>query len=86
MKITTENFTIYEVELLHDEFIKELKSQNKVVIDLENIKKIDMPAIQLLLSLKKSCSQQEKTFELKNIPENIFKSLQISGCDTALGA
>jgi len=86
MKITTENFTIYEVETLHDEFKKELESQKEVVIDLGNIQKIDMPAIQLLLSLKKSCTQVKKRFELKNIPDNIFKSLQISGCDTALGA
>ncbi|NQY94670.1 MAG: STAS domain-containing protein [Campylobacteraceae bacterium] len=85
MKLKNEHFTIYEVEKLKDEFIKELGSHKKVIIDLANIKKIDMPAIQLLLSLKISCNQVKKPFELKNIPENIFKSFQISGCDTALG-
>jgi len=85
MKLKNEHFTIYEVEALKDEFLKELSSHKEVVIDLEKIIKIDMTAIQLLLSLKKSCSQHEKSFELKNIPDNIFKSFQISGCDTALG-
>lgn len=85
MKLETENFTIYEVEELKEKFIEELNTNDNIEIDMSNILKIDMPAIQLLFSLKKSCSEQNKSFELKNINENIYKAFQLSGCDTSLG-
>jgi len=85
MKLESENFTIYEVEELKDKFLEEFQTNKDIEIDLSNINKIDMPAIQLLLSLKKSCENQNKLFEIKNINENIFKAFQLSGCDTALG-
>jgi len=85
MKLESESFTIYEVETLKDKLLEELHVYKDIEVDLSNIKKIDMPAIQLLLSLKKSCEQEKKTFEIKNIDPNIFKAFQLSGCDTALG-
>lgn len=85
MKLESSNFTIYEVEEIKEQFVDELNNNNNIEVDLINIQKIDMPAIQLLLSLKKSCKQENKSFEVKNINENIFKAFQLSGCDTALG-
>ena len=85
MLLENENFTIYEVEELREKFVGELNVYRDIEIDLANIRKIDMPAIQLLLSLKKSCKEQNKSFEIKNINENIYKAFQLSGCDTALG-
>jgi len=85
MLLENENFTIYEVEELREKFVGELHVYKDIEIDLVNIRKIDMPAIQLLLSLKKSCKEQNKSFEIKNINENIYKAFQLSGCDTALG-
>jgi len=85
MKLENESFTIYDVEELKKTLIEELHVYKDVVIDLSNIQKIDMPAIQLLLALKKSCKDMNKGFELKNIDENIYKAFQLSGCDTALG-
>ena len=60
-------------------------SNENIEVDLSNIQKIDMPALQLLISTKKSCEKENKTFEIKNINENIYKAFQLSGCDTALG-
>jgi len=85
MKLESENFTIYEVEELKDKFLEEFQVYKDVEIDLSNVHKIDMTAIQLLLSLKKSCKDKEKTLEIQNINDNIFKAFQLSGCDTALG-
>ena len=85
MKLESESFTIYEVEELKKAFLEELHVYKDIEIDLSNVKKIDMPAIQLLLSLKKSCKNLNKEFEIKNIDDNIYKAFQLSGCDTALG-
>jgi len=85
MKFESANFTIYEVEDLKEQLLNELNSQNEIKIDFINIEKVDMTAIQLLVSLKKSCDALNKSFEILNISDNIFKAFQLSGCDTILG-
>jgi len=85
MHISSEKFTIYEVEELHKELMSELKSGEAIEIDMEGVKKIDMPAIQLLISTLKSCEADSTPFSLSNISNEIKESLKISGCDTLLG-
>jgi len=85
MHINSEKFTIYEVEELHKELISELKSGEAIEIDMEGVKKIDMPAIQLLISTLKSCEANSTPFSISNISDEIKESLKISGCDTLLG-
>ena len=84
MKLENNNFTIYEVEKIRDNFL-ELLNENRVVIDCENISKIDMSAIQLLISLKKSCQELNKEFEIINIKDEILESFEISGTAQVLG-
>ena len=84
MFLTNENFTIYEVENLKDAFISEL-SHERVVVNMQNIVKIDMSAISLLISLKKTALEEEKEFSLENCSEEILMSLSICGCDSYLG-
>ena len=85
MKIESVNFTIYEVETLKDMFLEEFNMHKEIQIDLTNVIKIDMTAIQLLISLKKSCDVNNKPFEIINIDDNVFRAFQLSGCDTTLG-
>lgn len=83
MFLVNDNFTVYEVQNLKDAFISEL-SNKKVVIDMQNIIKIDMSAISLLVSLKKTALQEQKEFSLENCSEEILMSLSICGCDSFL--
>ena len=53
MKLESENFTIYEIKELKDKLLEEFQQSEDIQIDLSNVIKIDMTAIQLLLSLKK---------------------------------
>lgn len=85
MHINSEKFTIYEVEELHKELMSELKSGEAIEIDMEGVKKIDMPAIQLLISTLKSCEADSTPFSISNASHEIKESLKISGCDTLLG-
>ena len=85
MHINSEKFTIYEVEELYKEFTSELKSGEAIEVDLNGVKKIDMPAIQLLISTLKSCEADSTPFSLSNISDEVKESLKISGCDILLG-
>ena len=84
MKLSNNNFTIYETEEVKKEFL-ELINQENVILDFENISKIDMSAIQLLISLKKNCDELNKTFEIVNIKDEILNSFEITGTAYSLG-
>lgn len=84
MKLENNNFTIYEVEEIKDKFILFLESEH-IKIDFENVTKIDMSTIQLLLSLKKTCEKQNKSFEIINVKEEILDSFEITGTAQILG-
>lgn len=84
MKLKNNNFTIYEVEEIKKDFIQ-LLEKDKVIVDLENITKIDMSAMQLLLALKKSCDESKKEFEVKNLKEEVLSSFEITGIAYVLG-
>ena len=84
MKLENNNFTIYEVEEIQKQCIELLEEQS-VTIDMDNISKIDMSAIQLLISLKKSCDEQQKDFEILNLKEEVLESFEISGTAYFLG-
>ena len=84
MKLQNNNFTIYEVEEIKKDF-SQLLEKEKISIDLENVTKINMSSIQLLLALKKSCDESNKEFEIKNIKEEILSSFEITGIAYVLG-
>lgn len=84
MLLESESFTIYEVEDLKSNFILELANE-KIVIDIKNVTKIDMSAISLLISLKKTSIEEKKEFTLQNCSDSILLSLSICGCDSYLG-
>jgi anti-anti-sigma regulatory factor len=84
MKLSNNNFTIYEVEEIQKDFLL-LLNTNEIILDFENISKIDMSAIQLVISLKKSCDDLDKTFEIVNIKDEILNSLEITGIAYYLG-
>lgn len=84
MKLQEHGFTIYEIEDIKEKFLP-LMEEEKVIVDMENVKKIDMSAIQLLISLKKSCEQSKKEFQILNVDDEILNSFEISGTAYILG-
>ena len=73
--------TIHKAKELHELFMQILNSaQDDIVLDFSTIQKIDMVAIQLLLSLQKSCTKKNKQLRLINIQDSIKKEFQLSGC------
>lgn len=85
MILENSSFTIYEVEDVKVLFEKEIEQESKIIIDLENISKIDMSAIQLLISLKQTCLEKNKSFQIINTNDDITNAFNISGCAYILG-
>jgi anti-anti-sigma regulatory factor len=83
-KFENSSLTIYEVEDLKPLFL-ELLAEEKVVLDFENITKVDMSAIQMLISLKLSAKELGLEFEMVNVNDEIISMIMISGADTILG-
>ena len=84
MHINSDKFTIYEVEELHKEFLSELKGGEAIEVNMEGVLKIDLPAIQLLISTLKSCEADSTPFSISNLSKEIKETLKISGCDILL--
>ena len=79
MIINQEELSIYDVESLHQALYQEF-SGDALIIDMTNVKKVDMSIIQLLVAAKRSCEEVAKSFELKGVtPEalEIFKTAAV---------
>ena len=85
-KLKFEKLTIYEVEEVYELLIQWCtESKDILSIDLVNVKKIDMTAIQLLLSTQKTCKQKSIKLELINISNELLKTIEVAGCSELLG-
>jgi len=84
MNVEKDELNIYEVEALHQELLNEFKS-NSIIIDMQKVNKIDMSVIQLFVSAQKSCQEDSKQFELKNVSSEVSDILKNCACDFLLG-
>lgn len=80
-----EKLTIYEVESLHKKLLVFIEKYDQIDLDMQNIQKIDMPGIQLLLSTSLTCKAKSKKFSLNNITEPVLESLQLCKSAKLLG-
>ena len=85
MKIDAFNFTIYDVESVHADLSAELANNDAISIDMASVEKIDMAALQLLVSTKRSCKAEEKTFALNNVSDEVLGAIRMSGLESELG-
>ncbi len=85
MKIDAFNFTIYDVENVQVDLLAAVANDDAVLVDMESVEKIDMAALQLLVSAKRSCKEENKTFGLSNVSDEIATAIRMSGLESELG-
>ncbi len=85
MKIDAYNFTIYDVENIQADLMAEFANDDSLDIDMSSVEKIDMAALQLLVSTKRSCKEENKTFGLSNVSDEIATAIRMSGLESELG-
>jgi len=84
MIIEKDELTIYDVETLHKELIKEFDN-GAILVDMLNVHKIDMSVIQLFVSAQKSSLEASKSFALKNVDQEVANILKQTACEFLLG-
>ena len=87
MKIAIKEINIYEVENLHKKILKDIISvKSSYTLNFENVEKIDLNGIQLILSLKKYCDNKNISLKLTNIKSDNLKELfSIVSVEESLG-
>ena len=81
MEFEWDVLTIDTAEQLRDELLLYLQKEDTlVVLDLFAVNKIDLSAIQLFLSLKKSLEAQNRQLVLKNCTNSVIKAFELCGC------
>jgi len=78
-----EKLTIYEVESFHKILLQWCdKAQKVLALDFGRVQKIDIAAIQLLLSAQKTCHKKSSELILENLSSGLRETLRLAGCET----
>jgi len=83
MKFEQNELTIYEVESLHTSLLKEF-ANGDLLLDMQNVNRMDMSVIQLLISAQKTAQEHSKKFALQNVNEELAQIIKNSACDFLL--
>ena len=84
-KLPYEKLTIYEIEEFYASLLEKFKLiEDTIELDFIDIHKIDMVAIQLLLSLQRTCGQKSITLNITNFSSELVNTLKLCGCDKVL--
>jgi len=81
MKIEKEELNISDAKSVHDMLIEEISNDKDILVDMSDVKKIDMSIIQLFISAKSTVQKNSKKFELQNLSDEVSHILQRSFCD-----
>jgi len=77
-----EKLTIYEVESFHKILLQWCGEAQKVLsLDFGRVQKIDIAAIQLLLSAQKTCHKKSSELILENVSSSVRETLRLAGCE-----
>ena len=81
MKLEWETLSVQVADQLKELLVDSLvDSQEIIKIDLTNVNKIDLCAIQVLLSLKKTLEERENSLLLINCTTGVMDALALCGC------
>lgn len=76
---------VEEADAIKEELLSFIASQDKQLeLDLGNVNKIDLCALQLLLSLKKSLEEKDRTLVLLNCTNSVLEAFELCGCSNLL--
>lgn len=87
MNISFHELSIYEIEQFQKDILQELQSTTQLfTLDFENVEKIDLSSIQLLLSVKKYCDEKNIKFDIVNLhSKHIKQTFNIFNLNSNLG-
>ncbi len=85
MQLQFDALTIANIEELHETLLAYSLSQESLLeLDLHNVNKIDLSAIQLFLSLQKTLHNEKRQLKLTNCTNGVMAALALCGCEKIL--
>lgn len=76
---------VEEADKIKEEMLSFIASQDEQLeLDLGNVNKIDLCALQLLLSLQKSLEEEGRTLRLLNCTNSVLEAFELCGCSNLL--
>ena len=86
MKLEHESLTIAIAQTLHETLLAfSLTPDENLELDFTNVNKVDLCAIQLLLSAKKTLQANKQTLKLTNCTNSVIAAFALCGCEDLLG-
>ncbi len=88
MKITFDELCIQDIESFYKILLNEVSNINNksFILDFIDVERVDLSAIQLIISLKKYCDSLDISLELININSSqLEQSIQIFNLENILG-
>lgn len=86
MKIEIEELNIKNIEDFHKQIVDELKSSNSIELDFEDVKKIDLATLQLIVSTKKHCEASKIDYKLINLnTKSVKQTISLLNLKESLG-
>ena len=70
---------IYTAAQVNDFYLDELKSKEKVAVDLSKVKELDTSGVQSLISLKKNASKNNTSIKFINHSETVIRIIDLLG-------
>ncbi len=71
--------TIYQVEEINKQLCILFGNAESVIVDMASVDKIDTAGFQLLMSLKQSCENMNKNFELNGVGSSVSNFFSLFG-------
>lgn len=80
----TGDLTIYRIAELREEIETSIPVQMNIIIDVKDIREIDITGIQLFISLKNTAENNGKKFKLINIPQHMVEAFTQNGLEPGI--
>jgi len=82
MVIEEESFGVKHAGSFYQALKKELDENEEIIIDFEQVKRIDLSVVQILISAGREARNIGKMIKLKAVSENIKNQMHICGLKT----
>ncbi len=75
----SEDIGIKNIKKFYSELFETAKDENEIIIDLANVKRIDLSFIQVLMNISKQLKNNEQKILLQSVSEKVREQLKLGG-------